>query len=99
MDVVKRRIGLEQEFFLVDEAGHLSDRADEFLQGCHLMAQAQGLNPNYFVAEFVKSIVEINTPPAYTGKELARKYLNNLKLALAVARQMNLHLYPLSSYP
>ena len=99
MDVVKRRIGLEQEFFLVDEAGYLSDRADEFLQGCHLMAQAQGLNPNYFVAEFVKSIVEINTPPAYTGKELARKYLNNLKLALAVARQMNLRLYPLSSYP
>ncbi|MEG4836973.1 glutamate-cysteine ligase family protein [Microcoleus sp. B9-D4] len=99
MDVVKRRIGLEQEFFLVDEAGYLSDRADEFLQGCHLMAQAQGLNPNYFVAEFVKSIVEINTPPAYTGTELARKYLNNLKLALAVARQMNLRLYPLSSYP
>ncbi|NDJ20651.1 hypothetical protein GS682_03130 [Nostoc sp. B(2019)] len=39
MDVVKRRIGLEQEF----------------LQGCHLMAQAQGLNPSYFVPEFVKS--------------------------------------------
>ncbi|MBD2564811.1 MULTISPECIES: hypothetical protein [Nostoc] len=55
MDVVKRRIGLEQEFFLVDEVGHLSDRADEFLQGCHLMAQAQGLNPSYFVPEFFKS--------------------------------------------
>jgi gamma-glutamyl:cysteine ligase YbdK (ATP-grasp superfamily) len=99
MGVVKRRIGLEQEFFLVDEAGYLSNRADEFLQGCHLMAQAQGLNPNYFVPEFVKSMVEINTPPADTGTELAREYLKNLKLALAVARQMNLRLYPLSSYP
>ncbi|WP_225896571.1 hypothetical protein [Amazonocrinis nigriterrae] len=66
MGIVKRRIGLEQEFFLVDEMGHLSDRADEFLQGCHSMAQAQGLNPNYFVPEFVKSMVKINTHPAYT---------------------------------
>lgn len=99
MDVVKRRIGLEQEFFLVDEVGHLSDRADEFLQVCHIMAQAQGLNPSYFVPEFVKSMVEVNTPPAYTGTELARVYLKNLKLALLVARQMNLRLYPLSSYP
>ncbi len=54
---VLRRIGLEQEFFLVDEAGSLSDRADEFLKSCQLIAQAQGLNPNYFVAEFVKNMV------------------------------------------
>lgn len=99
MNAVKRRIGLEQEFFLVDEIGHLSDRADEFLQGCHSIAPAQGLNPNYFVPEFVKSMVEINTPPAYSAVELARAYLKNLKLALTVARQMNLRLYPLSSYP
>lgn len=63
------------------------------------MAQAQGLNPSYFVPEFVKSMVDINTPPAYSGTELARVYLKNLKLAIAVARQMNLLLYPLSSYP
>ncbi|MDZ8093500.1 MULTISPECIES: glutamate-cysteine ligase family protein [unclassified Nostoc] len=99
MDLVKRRIGLEQEFFLVDEAGHLSDRADEFLTSCQLMAQAQGLNPKYFVAEFVKSMVEINTPPADTAKELGRVYLTNLKLALCAAQQIGLRLYPLSSYP
>ncbi|PHM07302.1 glutamate-cysteine ligase family protein [Nostoc sp. 'Peltigera malacea cyanobiont' DB3992] len=99
MAIVKRRIGLEQEFFLVDEVGSLSDRADEFLKSCHFKAQAQGLNPNYFVAEFVKSMVEINTPPADTAKELARVYLKNLKLAISVAQQMGLRLYPLSSYP
>jgi gamma-glutamyl:cysteine ligase YbdK (ATP-grasp superfamily) len=99
MNVLKRRIGLEQEFFLVDETGDLSNRADEFLQGCHLMAGATGLSTQYFVPEFVKCMVEINTPPAYTGTELATEYLKNLKLALAVARQMNLRLYPLSSYP
>ncbi|MEH2384810.1 MAG: glutamate-cysteine ligase family protein [Nostoc sp.] len=99
MNVVKRRIGLEQEFFLVDEAGSLSDRADDFLNGCHIMAQTQGLDPKYFVPEFVKSMVEINTPPADTGTELAKVYLKNLKLALCVAQQMGLRLYPLSSYP
>ncbi|MEH2298659.1 MAG: glutamate-cysteine ligase family protein [Nostoc sp.] len=99
MNVLKRRIGLEQEFFLVDETGYLSERADEFLEGCHLMAQTQGLNPKYFVPEFVKSMVEINTPPADTGTELARVYLKNLKLALSAAQQMGLRLYPLSSYP
>ncbi|WP_026731898.1 glutamate-cysteine ligase family protein [Fischerella sp. PCC 9605] len=99
MNVVERRIGLEQEFFLVDEAGVISDRADEFLQGCHLLAEARNCNAQYFVPEFVKSMVEINTPPAYSGTELATEYLKNLKLALAVARQMGLRLYPLSSYP
>ncbi|MEH2396558.1 hypothetical protein [Nostoc sp.] len=49
MNVLQRRIGLEQEFFLVDETGYLSDRADEFLEACHLMAQTQGLDPKYFV--------------------------------------------------
>ncbi|MBW4612522.1 MAG: glutamate--cysteine ligase [Desmonostoc vinosum HA7617-LM4] len=99
MDVVRRRIGLEQEFFLVDEAGQLSDRADEFLHICHSMAKAQGINPNYFVPEFVKNMVEINTPPAYSATELAQEYLKNLKLAIAAARQLDLRLYPLSSYP
>jgi carboxylate-amine ligase len=99
MNVIKRRIGLEQEFFLVDEAGVISDRADEFLQGCHLMAEAQGCNPGYFVPEFVKCMLEINTAPADTGTELAKEYLKNLKLAIAVGRQMGLRLYPLSSYP
>jgi carboxylate-amine ligase len=99
MDIAERRIGLEQEFFLVDEEGVLSERADEYLQHCHEVAKAAGCSPEYFVPEWVKGIVEINTPPAYTPTELAREYLKNLKLAVQAARDMNLRLYPLSSYP
>ncbi|MEH2072215.1 MAG: glutamate-cysteine ligase family protein [Nostoc sp.] len=99
MDVAKRRIGLEQEFFLVNEMGEISTQADEFLQACHSVAEAQGLKPEYFMPEFVKNMVEINTPPAYSATELAKEYLKNLKLAIAVARQMNLRLYSQSSYP
>ena len=96
---LKRRMGLEQEFFLVDETGVLCDRADEFLQTCQTMAQAQGYDLRYFVPEFVKSMVEINTPPAYSSTELAKAYLKNLQLAIAAGKKIGLRLYPLSSYP
>jgi Glutamate-cysteine ligase family 2(GCS2) len=99
MNSQKRRIGLEQEFFLVDETGVISENADEFLQSCREVAIKEDCNPQYFAPEFVKSMVEINTPPAYTDMELAHEYLKNVKIAVTAARQMGLRLYPLSSYP
>ena len=99
MSGANRRIGLEQEFFLVDEEGVLSHRADEFLQRCQEVAEAEGRSPDYFAPEWVKNMVEINTPPAYSVTELATEYLSNLKLALQVGREMSLRLYPLSTYP
>ncbi|MGJ3246416.1 MAG: glutamate-cysteine ligase family protein [Elainellaceae cyanobacterium] len=94
-----RRIGLEQEFFLVDTSGAISDRADEFLEHCRALATTQGRNPDYFAPEFVKNMVEVNTPPVYRMSELAIEYLENLKLALHVAHELDLRLYPLSQYP
>lgn len=99
MNTLQRRIGLEQEFFLVDEIGEISNLADEFLENCHINALSQGLNPSYFVQECVKSMVEINTKPAYSATELAIEYLKNVTFALSVAKEMGLRLYPLSSYP
>ena len=37
-----RCVGLEQEFFLVDEYGALSNLADEFLARCREVAEAVG---------------------------------------------------------
>lgn len=99
MTVADRRKGLEQEFFLVDEAGVLSNRADEFLQRCQDIAEAAGRSPDYFAAEWVKSMIEIQTRPVYTVTDLAKEYLSNLKLALQVGRELGLRLYPLSTYP
>ncbi|MDJ0730313.1 MAG: glutamate-cysteine ligase family protein [Crocosphaera sp.] len=96
---IKRRIGLEQEFFLVDESGKLCDRADEFLQICQILAQDQGFDTGYFVPEFVKNMVEINTPPCYSSEELGKVYLEHLHLAITAGHKMGLRLYPLSSYP
>jgi gamma-glutamyl:cysteine ligase YbdK (ATP-grasp superfamily) len=99
MNTLRRRIGLEQEFFLVDETGEISNLADEFLENCHINAPSQNLNPNYFVQECTKSMVEINTPPGHSATELAIEYLKNIRFAIAVAKEMRLRLYPLSSYP
>lgn len=99
MSEVKRRVGLEQEFFIVDADGVIADRADELLQSCHALAIAEGHNPNHFAPEFVKSMVEINTAPAFGLSELANNYLRNLQLLLKAAKSLQLRLYPLSQYP
>ncbi|MDP9478928.1 MAG: glutamate-cysteine ligase family protein [Actinomycetota bacterium] len=90
-----RRVGLEQEFFLVEESGLPSQRADEFLDRCR--AEARG--PAGFAPEFVKGLVEVNTSPVCTLAELEREYAMNLRLALNVARALGLRLYPLGTYP
>jgi gamma-glutamyl:cysteine ligase YbdK (ATP-grasp superfamily) len=99
VDLPVRRIGLEQEFFLVDRTGALCDLADHFLRRCWEAAEAEGLDPGCFKPECVKSLVEITTPPSSGIEGLARNYLSNLNLALDVASELGLELYPLGTYP
>ena len=94
-----RCVGLEQEFFLVEESGALSNRADEFLARCQEAARALGRDPGSFAPECAKSMIEINTPPARSLEELSREYLKSLELALDAGRELGLRLYPLATYP
>src|SRR5215218_5052734 len=94
-----RRVGLEQEFFLVDRGGTLSDLADPFLRRCRDAAQTEGLDPRCFKAECAKGLVEIVTPPSPRLADLIEGYLNSLGLALRVASELGLALYPLGTYP
>jgi gamma-glutamyl:cysteine ligase YbdK (ATP-grasp superfamily) len=96
---LERRIGLEQEFFLVDGAGALSDQADEFLAHCREAARAEGLAAERFVEEGFRSLVEINTPPVHTAADLSRSYLKILNFALRAGRDLGIRLYPLATYP
>lgn len=107
MTNVKRQIGMEQEFFIVDRAGVIADRADEVLEGCQQRAASkadpyrieQGRNPENFAPEFVKSMVEINTNPAESVSALADEYLANVQILLEAAKSLELRIYPLSQYP
>src|SRR5829696_5216047 len=94
-----RRMGLEQEFFLVDRKGAPRDLADLFLWECRQAAREEGVDPQCFEAESVKGLVEITTPPSYGVVEMVRHYLSNLDLALGVAADLGLALYPLGTYP
>ena len=95
----QRRIGIEQEFFLVDGEGTPSGQADEFLARCQERASEEGLSPEGFVGEVSTSMVEINTLPACTVADLAEAYLASLDLALRTGRELDVRLYPLSTYP
>ncbi len=93
------RLGLEQEFFIVDSEGFLSHRADEFLSVCDRLAKERDCPGDCFAPEFVKSIVEINTVPANSFKELAVEYLKLLQILLSAGKELGLRVYPLSTYP
>lgn len=93
-----RSIGLEQEFFLVEESGEPSVRADEFLERCRETSEKEG-GAASLAPEFVKGIVEVNTPPVRSLEDLEGEYANDVRLALRSARQIGLRLYPLGTYP
>jgi gamma-glutamyl:cysteine ligase YbdK (ATP-grasp superfamily) len=93
--LLDRRAGLEQEFFLVENSGHPSERADEFLECC----REESGGAVCFAPEFVLGLVEVNTPPVYTLHDLEREYAQNLRIALRSARPLGLRLYPLGTYP
>jgi glutamate-cysteine ligase len=95
--VSDRRVGLEQEFFLVEESGMPSQRSDEFLERCKVQSEPDG--PICFAPEFVKGLVEVNAPPVHTPAGLEREYAENLRLAVGAARSLGLRLYPLGTYP
>ncbi|HYZ06827.1 MAG TPA: hypothetical protein VE691_17300, partial [Rubrobacter sp.] len=88
--LLDRRAGLEQEFFLVENSGHPSERADEFLERC----REESTGSVCFAPEFVLGLVEVNTPPVYTLYDLEREYVQNLRIALRTARSLGLRLYP-----
>src|ERR687885_789375 len=96
---MERRIGLEQEFFLVDGDGALSNRADEFLAHCREAAGAEDLATERFAEEGFRSLVEINTPPVHTVADLSSSYLKILNLALRAGWELGIRLYPLATYP
>lgn len=99
MKLNNSRLGLEQEFFIVDPEGFLSHRADEFLARCCHIAKQSDRSTNCFAPEFVKSMIEINTVPVNNFSELTAEYLDLLQILLKTAKELNLRVYPLSTYP
>jgi Glutamate-cysteine ligase family 2(GCS2) len=94
-----RCLGLEQEFFLVDEGDVLSNSADGLLAGCWETARSAGKDPACFAPEVSSGMIEVIVPPARSLAELSGEYLEYLELALEAGRGTGLRLYPLATYP
>jgi hypothetical protein len=94
-----RCLGLEQEFFLVDEGGVLSNSADELLAGLWETARSAGKDPACFAPEVSSGMIEVIVSPARSLAELSGEYVECLKLALEAGRGTGLRLYPLATYP
>ena len=93
-----RRVGMEQEFFLVDTSGRPAGRADELLEICRERERAAGKG-TCAEPECASNMIELQTPPVASPEELEREYLDAVALALGAARQARLRLYPLATYP
>ena len=83
----------------MDEAGALSDRADDLLALCREKAEDAGRDASGFLPECARHMVEVNTSPASSLEALSEEYLDNLRLALGAGRELGLRLYPLATYP
>jgi hypothetical protein len=94
-----RCLGLEQELFLVDEGGILSNSADEVLAGLREEARSAGKDPACFAPAVSLGMIEVIVPPARSLPELSCEYLECLELAIEAVRGMGLRLYPLATYP
>lgn len=78
-------LGLEMEFWVVDEAGELCDGHD--LAAVHERA----------IPEFVGSLLEVTTPPEDTVRGLAESLLDVLVAVIAEARRTDRRLVPLGT--
>lgn len=96
---VERRMGMEQEFFVVSPDGEPANRVDELLEVCHRHAAERDIDRSCFGAEWVKGIIELATPPCGSVEQLAANYIGTLKCAIQAAEELELRLYPLAVYP
>ena len=96
---LKRRLGLEQEFFVVQRDGEPAHSVDGMLEECRRLASKQDIDAECFGPEWVKNIFELATPPCGDSGELAETYIRNLQVAMAAAAEHDLRLYPLAVYP
>ncbi len=99
LPMIPRRTGLEHEIFVVEPGGEPSQRAEELVHGCQRRAAGAGLAPENFTVEWVKNIIELNSPIAGSADELSDVYWRMLGVARSAARELGVRLYPYAVYP
>jgi hypothetical protein len=90
----KSMLGLESEYFTINDEGKLVDQSDklfEAVKGTHL--------EEYVRHEYSKAMFELASEPKRKIRDSAVAYVNNLSDVLEIAEKKNLLLCPLATHP
>jgi len=85
-------IGLESEFFILNENGFMVSKADEIL----LTAKKQ---KSPVIKECGKNMLELGVYPSTKIYHVSMNYLNELQKLIDIAEKHSIMLYPLGTYP
>ncbi|MFH1664410.1 MAG: hypothetical protein ABH986_06460 [archaeon] len=88
----KSLIGLETEFFLLNENGFMVSKADEILESMKKTNSS-------VIKECAKNMIELGVFPSEKIYKISMNYLDELQELIDSAEKHSLMLYPLGTYP
>ena len=90
----RHMVGFETEFFILEESGAVSARADELIDA----ANAQKLKfPVH--GEYTHNAIEISSIPNVEVRKQAHVWLETMEKIIGIAGKMGLRIYPYGTYP
>ncbi len=92
----KLTIGLEAEFFILDERGKIVNKADLILKKLNKKTHILG---SEIVKEVGKSIIEVGSYPYESSIDTMQSLIKNIKTLIYIADEEGLRLCPLGTYP
>ncbi len=88
-------IGMEAEFFTIDEKGELTPKADKILK----LASKKKKISAHMMEEVSHSMVEMGSPPDKSLRSLELGFLKRLKELNEISKKENVMLLPTGTYP
>lgn len=92
----KSTLGLEVELFILDKNGKIVNEADLIL---NKIAEKKQDEAKHIIEEGALNIIEVGSYPNTAGPDSMLELLNNLKLLVYTAEELNLWVLPLATYP
>jgi hypothetical protein len=94
MVAIKSTLGLEVEFFLIDNEGRVVNNADKIIEASKKINPAAAIIP-----EIAENMLELGSMPSTKISESAQSLFDNLKVAVKAASEQKTLLLPMATYP
>jgi len=94
MVAIKSTLGLEVEFFLIDNEGKMVNKSDKIIEASMKVAPNAAIIP-----EIAENMLELGSNPSTKVSVSAQSLLDNLKVAVKVASEQKTLLLPMATYP